>query len=143
MTARESGFEGNALTVDDLSIVIDVLRANPSLEATAYAIALLEQHVEYPIDKQSDLLVLFRERYELPIGEDRTVDLHQVKEYLPVESFPIYDREELISRVLMAFERERMDALRRIPIRRSREMEVDYDADVYEQTGHSRCRPLD
>jgi hypothetical protein len=104
------------LTGDDLPIVLDVLRASPALEATAYAVRLIEPTVGYPIESVASLQSLFREQDEIRLGPERTVNADQVGRFLPDECFPINDREELISRVLMAFERERMSVFAELPM---------------------------
>jgi hypothetical protein len=103
------------LTAEDLPIVLDVLRAHPTLEVTAYAVKLIEPSVEYPIESVESLQSLFRQQEEITLGPERTVNAEQVRRFLPEECFPINDREELISRVVMAFERERMSVFRELP----------------------------
>ncbi|MDX6698626.1 MAG: hypothetical protein QOE65_2023 [Solirubrobacteraceae bacterium] len=97
-------------------VLLDVLRMNPSMEAAAYALPIVERAVPYPIEDLGSLLAPFARRREVKVGE-RTVNAEQVKEFLPEECFPIADREELISRLVMALERERMSVIASLPRR--------------------------
>jgi hypothetical protein len=99
----------------DVSILLDVLRTNQSMEATAHAVEHIERELKYPLRSLDDLLKMFARRKTISLG-DRTVEAEQVGSFLPEKSFPIANREELISRVVMAFERERMSQILAIPL---------------------------
>jgi hypothetical protein len=116
------------LTEKDLSIMLDVLRLNPSMELTVSAVRFIERVLSYPISSIRDFEKLFAGSAELHLA-DRTVSAEQVAKFLTEESFPILDREELISRIVMACERERISQILAIPVERSEAHSIDERAE--------------
>jgi hypothetical protein len=78
---------------------------------------ITEASVQYPIEDLRGLLSVFGDRKTVNVGT-RTVTVAQVEEFLPKECFPIASRDELISKVIMAFERERFSVIEAIPVGR-------------------------
>lgn len=102
---------------DDVKLLVAVLEWNESMLAAAQAVKVVEGSVGYPIKDFEQLVgvatALADERGEVTVGT-RTVSVDQMRSYLDTESFPIEDREELISVVLAGFEVERMQMLERL-----------------------------
>ncbi|MBV9173148.1 MAG: hypothetical protein JOZ81_24040 [Chloroflexi bacterium] len=85
---------------NNLAISVELLSCNQSLEATARVLKSLEP-VSYPISGVSQL----RWRDSQPVA------LNELTALLPTQCFPIVNRSELISKLTMAFERQRMSQL--------------------------------
>jgi hypothetical protein len=98
------------LSAADLDLLTDVLDVNPSMHSTVYAVKIIEQRVGYPLADPAALAGAFRGRAELRVRNCR-ITARQVEEYLPGSCFPIHNRQELISQLIMAFERERMSVM--------------------------------
>lgn len=102
-------------TKQGFPIVLDVLRTNQSMELTASAVRHVERELKYPVHSLDQFLKLFSRRRVIHLGA-RTVEAAPVKVFLGEKSFPIRESRELISRLIMAFERERMSQLLTIPL---------------------------
>src|SRR5207247_348073 len=107
------------LTEQDFSIVLDVLRVNQSMELTAYAVKFIERDKTYPLKSLGDLLRMFSRRKAIRLAS-RTVEAGQVERFLTEKRFPIANREELISTLVMAFERERMSQILAVPLKKDK-----------------------
>jgi hypothetical protein len=101
------------LSAADLDLLTDVLDVNPSMHSTVYAVKIIEQRVGYPLADPAALAGVFRGRSEVRVRNCR-ITVQQVEEYLPGSCFPIHNRQELISQLIMAFERERMSVMLRL-----------------------------
>jgi hypothetical protein len=110
------------LTEQDLSIILDVLRVNQSMELTAYAVKLIERELTYPFHSLDGFLRIFSDRNVIRLAS-RTIEADQVERFLTKKSFPIANREELISRLVMAFERERMSEIFSVPVESGKDAE--------------------
>src|SRR5689334_13082064 len=110
MRKADMDSETVALSADDLTLLTDVLDTNPSMHSTVYAVKLVEQRLSYPLTNLVSLTRAFSERTRVQI---RHCDIspEQVERYLPESCFPIHNRHELISQLIMAFERERMSVV--------------------------------
>ncbi len=93
----------------------DVLRINRSMETTAFVVPLVEAAITYPIASLDELIGAFPGLSELKIAKSGVTE-KEVRTYLTEHAFPIENRHQLISRLVMAFERERHAALSAIPM---------------------------
>ncbi len=102
---------------DDVELLVAVLERNESMLSAAQAVKVVEGSGGYPIKDFEQLVgvaaALADERGEVTVGT-RTVSIDQIRAYVDPESFPVDDREELISVVLAGFELERMQMLERL-----------------------------
>jgi hypothetical protein len=95
------------ITETDLPLVLDVIHCNESLERTLYTALTIERAAAYPIGGIDDLRSTLSYADRFPLG-DRSLRLQDLAEILPTEVFPIESRDELVSQLIMAFERDRM-----------------------------------
>lgn len=97
----------------DVEMLVTVLAANDTLMTVAHAVKQIERSVGYPVADQQQLLDL------LPRGRARVGDCRistdQVHKYLPQEAFPMVDREDLISRLVIAIEAQRWQLISDLP----------------------------
>jgi hypothetical protein len=110
MNERTEGF-----TERDLPLLVDVLRAHQPLEATAYAVRLVEAEIPYPIESRRQLEGIFEGVEAVDVGSC-TVTAGQVREQLRDELFPITDRTELIAHFVMALMRGQLKQLKELPV---------------------------
>jgi hypothetical protein len=110
MNERIEGF-----TTRDLPLLVDVLRAHQPLEATAYAVRLVEAAIPYPIESRRQLEGMFEGGEAVEVGSC-TVTAHQVREQLRDELFPLTNRTELITHFVMALTRGQLKQLQELPI---------------------------
>jgi hypothetical protein len=101
------------LSAEDLALLTEVLDVNPSMHSTVYAVKIIEQRLTYPLADQAALASLFDGRTAVRVLNCR-ITAKQVEQYLPSTCFPIHNRQQLISQLIMAFERERMSAVLRL-----------------------------
>jgi hypothetical protein len=104
-TSPEKEFNGS-----DLDLLIAMVNTNDAMLAAAQAVKLIEAMTRYPIRAAEDLHAGF-ERHGGKSGRVRVgrcqVSVEQAQRYLPPQAFPIEDREQLISCLLVAFAAER------------------------------------
>ena len=102
---------------DDVELLVAVLERNESMLSAAQAVQLLERSLGYPVKDVEQLESVAKdladERGEVTIGL-RTVSIDQMRTYVDGESFPVEDRDQLISVVLAGFEQERMQMLEQL-----------------------------
>jgi len=102
---------------EDVALLVSVISANDSMFCAAHAVKLIEGSVSYPIESVDQLQPVFerygREDGAIQIGLWKVTFQHAVC-YLPREEFPIANRDELISRLLVGFETERVEVLESI-----------------------------
>jgi hypothetical protein len=102
-------------TERDLPLLIDVLNAHQALEATAYAVRLVEAAITYPIEDRRQLERMLYGVEAVQVGTC-SITLDQVREQLPENLFPIADRTQLISHFVMALMRGQMKQLEELPL---------------------------
>lgn len=92
-------------------ILRDVIRMNPSMEATAQCVALFEADFQYPIESAEGLVEVFKALSRggpfLCIGSCR-ISEKQVRRDVPKTAYPIQSRAQLIGSLLVAFEVNQM-----------------------------------
>lgn len=108
---------------NDLPLLVEVVSAHQSMLATAHAVKRVEAVAPYPIRGLEDLRPLFDSSEArggaIPLGPC-LVSFEHAKRCLRQEFFPIEDRTELISRLLLTFESERLDEIQCIAQRQAR-----------------------
>jgi hypothetical protein len=102
-----------SLSPEDHSLLIEVLERNQSMYLAAHAAKLIEQELSYPIPELGVIIEAFTDREFVQVHTSR-VTREQVERYLPPACFPIDNRRMLVSRLIMAFERERMSVIARL-----------------------------
>lgn len=102
------------LKPSDFDLIMSVLHLNHSMESAAHGVKLIEKLLSYPIDSLDDL----RDVFQRPPSKDGVakVGRHKVKfedaaRFIGSDGFPIENREQLISRIVLGFEASRMDML--------------------------------
>jgi hypothetical protein len=98
---------------EDLSILLEVLETNQSLHSSAHAVKVIEERLAYPVANVDVLLEAFGDEPYVSIGNCR-ISRNHVQEYLPAAWFPISTRRELIGRLILAFERERLSEIAKL-----------------------------
>jgi hypothetical protein len=95
----------------DVELLSAVLSFNDSMLGVAQAVKLIERVSQYPIRSIDDLRPVFRQHGKvLRLGQCRVTE-EQAATFLRPELFPVESREELISRMLIAFEAARLEHL--------------------------------
>jgi len=99
---------------EDLELLTEAVSRNGSLLGAASAAKLIEREAAYPIHSINDLKGVFDRR----AGDDKTarvgectVSWEKIDGYLGKARFPIHDRNELLSALILAFEMEHSDVL--------------------------------
>jgi hypothetical protein len=96
----------------DCDLLLAVLSVNASMLNAAHAVRVVEGHIDYPIKSVDDLRIVETAAADrdghVRVG-NRTITLEQATRYLSGMTFPIVDREQLISRLVNAFEAERLE----------------------------------
>lgn len=94
-------------SADDVDLLVDALSLNESMLGAAQATRFIERTTHYPIRSLEDLRATFERfgdaNHVITLG-DHKVTLTQAERYLPREGFPIENREQLLSRIVVAFE---------------------------------------
>jgi hypothetical protein len=102
---------------DDVDLLVAVLERNESMLSAVQAVQVVERNLGYPVKDVEQLesmaKALADERGEVTVGM-RTVSIDQLRTYVDAESFPVEDRDQLISVVLAGFEMERMKMLEQL-----------------------------
>jgi hypothetical protein len=99
------------ITEADLPLVLDVIRCNQSLERALYVALNIERATAYPISSLAQLRPAFSYGKRFPLG-DASLKPQNFSTVLPDVVFPIESRDELISRLIMGFERQRMTPIK-------------------------------
>jgi hypothetical protein len=99
---------------EDVDLLVAVLSVNDSMLDAAHGVRAVESTLDYPIRSIDDLRIV-EERFadrngEVQIGS-RRITLEQAKRYLGGMTFPVEDREQLVSRLVNAFEAERLEVI--------------------------------
>jgi hypothetical protein len=102
-----------AFSTKDLELLVTVLAANDTLMTVAHAVKQIERSVAYPVTEQHQLLELLG-RGPVRVGDCR-ISADQVREFLPQEAVPMVDREDLISRLVIAIEAQRWQLISDLP----------------------------
>lgn len=92
------------LSSQDIVVRTEVLDRTPSLHAGAYAVKAIEQRLSYPVADLESLIRGFSELDDLAIRDVRVTPDASFGE----SRFSIHTLRQLISHLIMAFERERM-----------------------------------
>jgi hypothetical protein len=108
MTNREFG-EG------DVGLLLEVLQAHQPLLSTAHAVRLVEAGTSYPIRHRGPIEKLFRGGDAIRVGPC-TVTRDELRRELPETLFPVADRTELITKLVMAFMRGHLRRLEQLPL---------------------------
>ncbi len=99
---------------DDVDLLVAVLERNESMLSAAEAVQVVERNTPYPVKDVEQLEGVARtladERGEVAVGM-RTVSIDQIHTYVDAGSFPVEDRDQLISVLLAGFELDRMKML--------------------------------
>jgi hypothetical protein len=99
-------------TAEDVDMLVEALSLHEPLLGAAQAARLVERALAYPIRSVSDVRVVFerfgRAKRALTLGH-HTVTFEEASRYLPKEGFPIENRAQLLSRILVAFETGRLE----------------------------------
>ena len=100
---------------EDLELLTEAVSRNGSLLGAASAAKLIEREAAYPIHSINDLKGVFDrhasdDKKTARVGEC-TVSWEHIDGYLGKARFPIHDRNELLSALILAFEMEHSDAL--------------------------------
>jgi hypothetical protein len=102
---------------DDVDLLVAVLERNESMLSAVQAVQVVERNLGYPVKDVEQLesmaKALADEQGEVTVGM-RTVSIDQLRTYVDAESFPVEDRDQLISVVLAGFEMERMKMLEQL-----------------------------
>ena len=98
----------------DLNLLLDTLQCNPSAAAAAQAIKYVEEVCRYPIQDLNALAKVF-DRFGdaekcIALG-DCAVSMGSAERYIPMMSFPLERRDQLLSALLCAFEAARIETL--------------------------------
>lgn len=113
-------------TQRDLDLLVEILSLNDSMSHGAHAVQLIEELLSYPIESFERIGEAFRlaakGRRTVTIGRCE-IALEQVRRYLPDEYFPVADRSQLVSRVVLGFEAERMDRIEALTTRQTHSAE--------------------
>jgi hypothetical protein len=117
------------LGMDDLPLVLEVLHCSTSLEETLYAARIIEKKITYPIVSLANLKSAFSWNQRIALGE-RTLRPQDLGECLPEETFPIESRTELVSRLVMGFERIRMAPIHQIAQQQGAEVAWGIDENI-------------
>ena len=117
------------LGMEDLPLVLEVLHCSTSLEKTLYAARLIEKNTTYPIVSLADLKSAFSWNQRIALG-GHALRPQDLGECLPGESFPIDSRTELVSRLVMGFERIRMAPIHQIAQQQGGDVAWDVDENV-------------
>ena len=102
-----------AFSATDLELLVTVLAANDTLMTVAHAVKRIERSIGYPVTEQHQLLDLLG-RGAVRVGDCR-ISADQVHTFLPQEAFPMVDREDLISRLIVAIEAQRWQLISDLP----------------------------
>jgi hypothetical protein len=114
------------ITEADLSLVLDVIRCNQSLERALYVALKIERATDYPISTIANLKPAFNYADRFTLG-DRSLRPQDLANIFPDAAFPIESRDELITQLIMAFERERMAPIKSLAEQQG-SSEVFFDA---------------
>ena len=102
---------------DDVDLLVAVLQRNESMLSAAQAVQVVERSIGYPLKDVEQLESVAKdladERGEVTIGM-RTVSIDQMRTFVDAHSFPVDDRDQLISVCLAGFEMERMKMLEQL-----------------------------
>lgn len=102
-----------SFAAQDVELLVTVLAANDTLMTVAHAVRQIERAIAYPVVEQQQILALFT-RDPARVGDCR-ISTDQVHKYLPQEAFPMNDREDLISRLIIAIEAQRLQLISDLP----------------------------
>ena len=99
---------------DDVDLLVAVLERNESMLSAAQAVQLVERSLGYPVKDVEQLEAVAKEladqQGQVTVGL-RTVSIDQMRTFVDGGSFPVDDRDQLISVILGGFEMERMQML--------------------------------
>ena len=102
------------LTSEDVGLLTEVVSMDDTLFAAAYATKLIESIVAYPIESVSQLRGVFdqhaRDKKLVHVGRC-IVSLEKVERYFGKSRFPIRNRKQLLSAIVVALEKGHIDAL--------------------------------
>ena len=88
----------------DVRILVDAISLVPNLPLVALAAKRARQRLTYPIGSHDQLVTLLDDPNGMDVG-GRTISAEDIKKYVPAEYFPIDNQQELMCRLLIAFQR--------------------------------------
>lgn len=102
------------LTSEDVALLTEVVSMDDALLAAAYATKLIETMLVYPIELVNQLTVAFdqyaRDDKLVYVGRC-VVSWEKVERYFGKSRFPIRNRKQLVSAIIVALQKEHIDAL--------------------------------
>jgi hypothetical protein len=102
------------LTAEDSALLTEVVSMDDTLFAVAHATKLIESMVAYPIESVNQLRVGFNQhaRDDKLVYVGRcTVSWEKVDQYFGKSRFPIRNRKQLLSAIIVSLEKEHVDVL--------------------------------
>ena len=95
---------GRVFDEGDLELLEDVMGLVPNLTEVAYAGKLARDRLKFPVRTHRALDPLFGKEGALELG-GRTVSSEQTRRYIPQQWFPIESVDDLVRKLLLAFQR--------------------------------------
>ena len=92
----------------DVDLLTQVLLHIPNAAEVAYAAKRARKRAKYPI-KNHDGLAALLDDGKVARFRDREVTVDSIKRYVPKEFFPIDDEQDLIAKLLIAFDRAEIE----------------------------------
>jgi hypothetical protein len=102
----------------DVDLLVDVISLVPNLGEVAHAAKLARGRAKYPIEGYDGLAALLDDGRSARFG-DREVTLDDVHRFFPKEFFPVDSEQDLIAKLLIAFQRGEVEHLKeKVPMPR-------------------------
>ena len=92
----------------DVDLLVLVLSHIPNGAEVAYATKRARERAKYPIANYDGLAALLDDG-KVARFRDREVTVDSIKRYVPKEFFPIDDEQDLIAKLLLAFDRAEIE----------------------------------
>jgi hypothetical protein len=95
----------------DVDLLVEVISLVPNLGEVAYAATLARGRAKYPIEGYDGLAALLDDGRSARFG-DREVTLDDAHRFFPKEFFPVDSEQDLIAKLLIAFQRGEVEHLK-------------------------------
>ncbi len=96
-------YPGQQFDEKDFEILMKVIKLHPELELIAYATKQARAKLTYPIKSYRDLAALSNTKAKTLSFRGETINMKQVRMFIPKDFFPIESEDQFIIRMLIAF----------------------------------------